>query len=100
MHGSSSRAEVHSLILQTAATKGERAMLRPANLVFILSDEHSAKALGCYGHPIAHTPNIDRLAASGVRFSSVYCNSPVCIPARAVIATGRYIHQMGFWDNA
>jgi choline-sulfatase len=75
-------------------------MPRPANLVFILSDEHSAKAVGSYGHPIAHTPNIDRLGTSGVRFSSAYCNSPVCVPARAVIATGRYIHQMGFWDNA
>jgi choline-sulfatase len=75
-------------------------MPAPKNLVLLLSDEHSAKALSCYGHPIVQTPNIDRLAASGVRFDAAYCNSQVCIPARATIATGRYIHQMGFWDNA
>lgn len=75
-------------------------MPTPQNLVVILSDEHSAKALGCYGHPLVQTPNIDRLASSGVRFDAAYCNSPVCIPSRASIATGRYINQVGFWDNA
>ena len=75
-------------------------MPSPKNLVVILSDEHSAKALGCYGHPLVHTPNLDQLAASGVRFDAAYCNSPVCIPSRASLATGRYINQVGFWDNA
>ncbi|MBP2316179.1 sulfatase-like hydrolase/transferase [Azospirillum soli] len=72
----------------------------PQNLVIIMSDEHSSKALGCYGHEIVKTPNLDALAASGTRFSSAYCTSPVCIPARASFAVGKYIHEIGYWDNA
>jgi choline-sulfatase len=74
--------------------------MKPANLVFILSDEHSRRVLGCYGHKTIRTPNLDRLAASGVRFSDAYCNSPICVPSRAALATGRYPHQIRFWDNA
>ena len=73
---------------------------KPQNLLIIMSDEHTPKALGCYGHDFVHTPNLDALAARGTRFSSSYCASPVCIPARASFATGKYIHQIGYWDNA
>jgi choline-sulfatase len=45
------------------------------------------------------TPNLDRLAASGVRFTDAYCNSPICVPSRAALATGRYVHRIRFWDN-
>lgn len=74
--------------------------VEPKNLIVIMSDEHSAKMLGCYGHLIVATPHLDALAASGTRFDRAYCNSPVCVPARAVFATGAYVHQVGFWDNA
>jgi choline-sulfatase len=74
--------------------------VEPRNLLVIMSDEHSVKALGCYGSPFARTPNIDALAARGTRFSSAYCCNPVCIPARATFATGAYTHQIGYWDNA
>ncbi|MFT0545531.1 sulfatase-like hydrolase/transferase [Allopusillimonas ginsengisoli] len=70
------------------------------NLLIIMSDEHSPKALGCYGHEFVETPHLDSLAARGTRFTSAYCTSPVCIPARASFATGKYIHQIGYWDNA
>ena len=73
---------------------------RPSNLLVIMSDEHQARISGCYGHPVIRTPNIDALAARGTRFKTAYTNSPVCIPARANFATGRYLHQIGFWDNA
>ena len=46
------------------------------------------------------TPNLDRLAARGVRFTDAYCNSPICVPSRASFHTGRYVHQIRFWDNA
>lgn len=62
-------------------------------------DQMAAKALGCSGHPIAQTPNIDRLASQGVRFTNAYATSPICIPSRAAFATGRYPHQTGYWDN-
>ncbi len=70
------------------------------NLLFFMSDEHSSKVLGGYGHPIAKTPNMDRLAAQGTRFSNAYTNCPICVPARASFATGRYVHEIGYWDNA
>ncbi len=46
------------------------------------------------------TPNLDRLAAGGVRFTDAYCNSPICVPSRASFQTGRYVHDIRFWDNA
>ena len=75
-------------------------MREPTNLLVIMSDEHNPKVAGYSGHPIIHTPNLDKLAAMGTTFASTYTTSPVCIPARAGFATGKYIHQIGFWDNA
>ena len=70
------------------------------NLLFIISDEHQARALSCAGHPIVQTPNIDRLAARGTRFTAAYTPCPICVPARASLATGRYVHDIRYWDNA
>lgn len=69
--------------------------MKPTNLVFIMSDEHNKRVLGCYGHSMIKTPNLDRLAARGTRFSDAYTNCPICVPARASLATGRYVHQIG-----
>ena len=74
--------------------------MKPMNLLVIMADELSVRTLGCYGHPMVKTPNIDRLAASGARFASAYTNSPICTAARASFATGRYVHEIGCWDNA
>jgi choline-sulfatase len=74
--------------------------MTPKNMLFIMSDEHKRAALGCYGHPMVQTPHLDRLAASGTRFTDAYCNSPICVPSRASFATGRFVHRIGFWDNA
>ena len=70
------------------------------NFLFLLSDEHRADAMGCAGHPFARTPNLDALADRGTRFDTAYTNSPICVPARAALATGRYPHEIGAWDNA
>jgi choline-sulfatase len=75
-------------------------LVQPANTVFILSDEHNPRVLGCNGHPVVRTPNFDRLAARGTRFSAAYTNCPICVPARAALATGRYVHEVRCWDNA
>jgi choline-sulfatase len=56
--------------------------------------------MGCAGHPIAYTPNLDELARQGTRFVNAYTTSPICVPARASIATGRYVHEHRCWDNA
>jgi choline-sulfatase len=74
--------------------------MRPTNLLFIMSDEHSRRVLGCHGHPMIKTPNLDELASRGLRFTDAYCNSPICVPSRASFHTGRYVHDIGFWDNA
>jgi choline-sulfatase len=74
--------------------------MKPANLLIIMSDQHNNKMLGCHGHPIVRTPNLDKLAASGTDFTDAYTTCPVCVPARAAFAIGKYVHQIGYWDNA
>lgn len=71
-----------------------------ANFLIICSDEHTPRVMGCAGHGIVKTPNIDRLAARGTRFTSAYTPSPICVPARASLATGRHVHQTGCWSSA
>ena len=75
-------------------------MTQPANTLFIISDEHAPNALGAAGHPMVQTPHLDRLAASGTRFTQAYTPSPICVPARACLATGRYVHQLSNWSSA
>ncbi|MGI9368029.1 MAG: sulfatase-like hydrolase/transferase, partial [Ruegeria sp.] len=75
-------------------------MTKAQNTVLILSDEHNRNMAGCYGHPFVKTPQIDALADRGTRFGAAYCNSPICVPARAALATGRYVHKIRCWDNA
>ena len=70
------------------------------NLLVIVSDEHRFDAMGCAGHDFVRTPNLDALADRSVRFTNAYTPSPICVPARAAFATGRYVHQTGHWDNA
>lgn len=74
--------------------------MQPANLIFIMSDEHNKRVLGSYGHPMIRTPHLDRLALRGTRFTSAYTNCPICVPARAAFATGQYVHRIRYWDNA
>ena len=74
--------------------------MQPANLLFIMSDEHNKRMLGSHGHPMIKTPHLDRLAARGTRFSNAYTNCPICVPARASFATGQYVHKIRYWDNA
>ena len=74
--------------------------MKPLNILYIMSDQHQGKASACSGHPFVRTPNIDALAARGTRFTAAYANSPICVPARAVIATGQYVFKTGRWDNA
>lgn len=65
-----------------------------------MSDEHLREAAGCYGSSVVQTPNLDQLAKRGTRFTQAYTPSPVCVPARASLATGQYVHQIRYWSNA
>ena len=65
------------------------------NILFIMADQLRWDYLGCYGHPHLDTPNIDKLAAKGVRFDRAYVQSPVCGPSRASCYTGRTVFSHG-----
>ena len=73
-------------------------MKKQPNLLFILTDDQGAWAMGCAGNTDIRTPNLDRLAAQGTRFENFFCASPVCSPARASILTGRIPSQHGVHD--
>ena len=68
---------------------------RRPNLLFIMSDDHAAHALSAYGSRINETPNLDRIAATGMRFDSAFCTNSICAPSRAAILTGTYNHVNG-----
>lgn len=65
------------------------------NVLFVMCDQLRADYLGCYGHPTIKTPNLDALAARGVRFDRAYVQSPVCGPSRMSYYTGRYVSSHG-----
>ena len=69
------------------------------NVLLIMTDQLRWDYLGCYGADFVDTPNIDRLAASGVRFASAFTNAPVCAPARIGLATGLHPSRIGALDN-
>ena len=69
------------------------------NYVIIVTDQHCADWLGCVGHPVVKTPNIDKLAEKGTRFTDFHVASPVCMPNRASILTGRYPSVHGLKYN-
>jgi len=74
--------------------------MQAKNLLLIMSDEHDPRYMGASGHSVVETPSLDRLAERGTRFTNAYTPSPICVPARASFATGRYVHDIRYWDNA
>ncbi|MBN2457174.1 MAG: sulfatase [Sedimentisphaerales bacterium] len=76
---------------------GSTAKKQP-NIVWLIADDMGWKDCGCYGHPTIKTPNIDRLAAEGIRFTNAFVTSPQCSPMRATLWTGKYAHSMRVED--
>ncbi len=72
---------------------------QPPNLIVIMADDLGAAELGCYGHRRHRTPNLDRLAATGVQFATCY-STPICHPTRFEIMTGQYGHHNGIYQFA
>ena len=69
------------------------------NFLFLITDQHRFDYLGCYGHPVLHTPHIDSIAARGTRFERFYVATPVCMPNRATLMTGRMPSVHGVRSN-
>jgi len=84
-------------LLQREALSRDR---RGPNILFICSDEHTGRYMGCQGHPLVHTPNMDALAARGTLFRNAYSNAPVCVPGRAALMTGRFASDVNSYSNS
>jgi arylsulfatase A-like enzyme len=69
------------------------------DILLIMTDQFNPRCMGCAGDPVIKTPNLDRLAREGALFENCYTNSPVCMPARISLVTGRYPHEHGWWMN-
>jgi N-acetylglucosamine-6-sulfatase len=72
---------------------------RPPNIVFVLVDDMRWDEMGVVGHPFLETPNMDRIAREGIRFTNAFATTPLCSPSRAAFLTGQYAHRNGIIDN-
>ncbi len=87
-------------LLGTSSFSAHAAQTPRPNIVFVLVDDLRWDALSCMGHPVAKTPNIDRLATEGARFKNFFVTLPLCSPSRATFLTGQYAHRNGIIDNS
>ncbi|MFV1995804.1 MAG: sulfatase-like hydrolase/transferase, partial [Verrucomicrobiales bacterium] len=83
------------LLCASAPLRETLAADRPLNVLFIISDDLTATALSCYGNEVCATPNIDRIAQRGTRFTRAYCQGTYCGPSRASFMSGYYPHATG-----
>ncbi|MFZ5828871.1 MAG: sulfatase, partial [Planctomycetota bacterium] len=89
-----SYALLSSLIAGDHASAAEK-----PNILFLITDQQTAGALSCAGNPYVKTPNLDRLAARGVRFEKSYCTYPLCCPSRGSLFSSRMAHELGIYGN-
>jgi len=87
------------VLLSLAAFASCQAAMGAPNVLLLFADQHNADVMGCAGHPIVKTPNLDQLAAKGVRFTRVYCQDAICVPSRTSLMTGLYPRTTGCLDN-
>src|ERR1039458_5749482 len=82
----------------TSLRRPSVAATRPPNIVVVLCDDLGYGDASCYGHPVIRTPQLDRFAAEGMRFTDCYAASPVCSPSRAGLLTGRVPDRAGIFN--
>ncbi|MBN1590158.1 MAG: sulfatase [Pirellulales bacterium] len=87
---------VAALVVVPWATAAEKSTDRPLNVLFLTADDLHCESVGAFdGQPAGLTPNLDRLASEGMRFTRAHVNAAICQPSRGVLATGRYGHNSG-----
>src|SRR5437764_9696608 len=79
--------------------KGAGGLGMSPNILLIMTDEHRADCLGIAGYPVVQTPNLDAVAAAGVRFERAYSACPVCVPARRTLLTGQCARTHGVFTD-
>ena len=84
-----------AVVVLTLAAGTAAAADPPPNILYIMSDDHAAHAIGAYGSKLNQTPCIDRIARQGVRFRNCFVTNSICTPSRAAILTGKYSHVNG-----
>ncbi len=70
------------------------------NILFIMTDDHTIREMGCYGSAMPPTPHLDRIAAEGTRFDNAFCTNALCAPSRATVLTGAFSHVHGIRGNS
>src|SRR5688572_14472245 len=83
-----------TMLLPTNALAQRQGPGRP-NIIFIMTDDHAAHAIGAYGSKVNKTPHLDRLAREGALLTSLFATNAICTPSRASILTGQYSHLNG-----
>ncbi len=96
-HRNLDRRQFLSTALGAAASASAATPARQPNILYIMADDHAAHAISAYGSHINHTPNIDRIAAAGMRLTNCFCTNSICTPSRAAILTGQYSHKNGVY---
>jgi len=86
-----------SLLGAAASGYASGANQRPPNILYIMADDHASHAISAYGSHINKTPQIDRIASGGMRFTNCFCTNSICTPSRAAILTGQYSHKNGVY---
>lgn len=93
------RTAIATTLGATLAACSKPAAKRP-NILFVMTDDHAASALGCYGNTLVRTPTLDQLASEGVRFTNAFCTNSLCAPGRAATITGTYSHRNRILGNS
>jgi arylsulfatase A-like enzyme len=88
------------MLLACGASRGAPPAVDRPNILFLLTDDQRWDAMGCAGNPIIETPNLDRLAREGVRFTNMFCTTSICAVSRASFLTGEYASRHGVRDFA
>ena len=86
-------------LLSSCQTAQKKEAAKPFNIVYIMTDDHTAQMMSCYDTRYAETPNLDRIARDGVLFTNSFVANSLSGPSRACLVTGKHSHKNGFYDN-